>query len=239
MEMNFYKQLSEYYDVIFPLNEQSINFIMEHSKKGALLDVGAGTGNHAIAFAELGHNVTATDLDKDMLEKISEKARGQNLDIEVMLLPMEQLNDLSGRAFTTIICLGNSLVHLKNENEVIKTLENMYDLLEDKGTLVLQIVNYDHVLREGITQLPFISRDNGHITFKRTYKIEKGIIKFHGLITVGDEEYENEIPLLPITSDFIEETLNNIGFSTIRKFGSFKGEAYKLDSPALIVVATK
>ena len=48
---------------------------------GAILDVGAGTGRVALKLAAAGHDVTALDLDGDLLAVLRERAAEQGLDV--------------------------------------------------------------------------------------------------------------------------------------------------------------
>lgn len=237
--MEFYKQLSKYYDIIFPLNKQSVTFIKEHLAAGPVLDLAAGTGNHALALARDGVQVTATDLDENMVVKIKEKAALDNVTITALPLAMEELGQLKDKSFSTIICLGNSLVHLNSLESVKSVTTNMYDLLGEHGKLMIQIVNYDRVLNEGITELPLINREKEQISFRRLYKHEENKIIFKGELTIGGETLENEVSLLPITSQQLVDVLTSVGFSKINLFGSFKGEPFEINSPALIIDATK
>ncbi|OIJ12313.1 hypothetical protein BKP35_10950 [Anaerobacillus arseniciselenatis] len=234
--MNFYKQLSEFYDTIFPLNEQSVTFIKSKITKGPILDLAAGTGNHSIALAKLGYKVTATDLDQNMVEKIKEKAAANNVPIETHQLAMEELDQFQETRFTTIICIGNSFVHLQSFEDVANVVSEMYDLLDAGGKLFIQTVNYDRVLSDGITKLPDIEREN--IAFYRTYEHQQDKIIFKGTLTVADQTYENEVSLLPLTSEQLGQILREANF-TVNMYGSFKGEPFEITSPALVVEATK
>lgn len=237
--MSFYRKLSEYYDVIFPLNQQSINFINGRIESGRLLDIAAGTGNHSIALAKLGHRVTATDLDANMVKRLSEKAALNNVSIHVQQLAMEQLDSFEEVDFSTIICLGNSLVHLDNLDEVKSFAANLYDLLTTSGKLIIQIVNYDRILSDNVTMLPFIHRETEKISFTRKYQKVDNKIIFKGVLTIGEEIFENQVPLLPITSKQLAEILTSTGFKSVAKYGSFKGESFTKESPALIIEAIK
>ncbi|MCT8139356.1 class I SAM-dependent methyltransferase [Anaerobacillus sp. CMMVII] len=237
--MDFYQQLSKYYDLIFPLNSQSIAFIRERIGEGAVLDIAAGTGNHALALANLGLNVTATDLDKNMVAIIEEKALKNQVSLTAVSLAMEQLDQLKDKRYSTIIVLGNSLVHLDNMTMLTEVLSNIHNLLTKSGKLLIQIVNYDRILKEGVTELPMITREKEELTFRRTYKHVDKKIKFCGQLTIGEEILKNEVYLLPITSKQLVDVLAQVGFQEINLYGSFKGEPFETHSPALIVEATK
>jgi len=233
--VDFYQKLGEYYDIIFPLNNQSIVFISEKIEIGSLLELAAGTGNHSIALAKLGHHVTATDLDKNMVTKISEKAALNNVSVQVQQLAMEQLNLLKEKDFSSIIIIGNSLVHLEDLAEVTSVVSKLHDLLKTSGKLIIQIVNYDRILAEKVTELPFINRETKQISFSRTYDHENNKLIFKGVLIIDEEIFRNKVSLLPITSNQLEQTLLSVGFKSVKKFGSFNGEPFTKKSPALIL----
>jgi SAM-dependent methyltransferase len=55
-----------------------------------VLDVGAGTGSISLLAAELGHEVTALDLSRSMLDRAKEKAAARSLAIDFVVGPAEE-----------------------------------------------------------------------------------------------------------------------------------------------------
>jgi SAM-dependent methyltransferase len=51
---------------------------------GPILDVGAGTGRVALRLAQLGHDVTALDVEAHLLAELSERARADGLEVAVV-----------------------------------------------------------------------------------------------------------------------------------------------------------
>jgi len=51
---------------------------------GTVLDIGTGTGSQAIALAELGFKVTATDISDTAVEKAASKVKEKNMDLVFM-----------------------------------------------------------------------------------------------------------------------------------------------------------
>jgi SAM-dependent methyltransferase len=64
------------YDADLPLWQE-----LAQQAEGGVLDVGAGTGRVALRLAEAGHNVTALDLDPELLETLRERARAAGVEV--------------------------------------------------------------------------------------------------------------------------------------------------------------
>jgi SAM-dependent methyltransferase len=66
---------------------QEVDFLLEELslKKGALiLDVGCGTGRHAVELAKRGYVVTGIDVSAKMLAKAAEKAKAANVNVNLI-----------------------------------------------------------------------------------------------------------------------------------------------------------
>jgi glycine/sarcosine N-methyltransferase len=240
--MSFYLQLSRYYDQLFPANPAQINLIEKHASPAArILDIAAGTGNQALILASKGYAVTATDGSVEMINKINEKSKIENISIQTLCLEMENIQEITS-SFDVIVCIGNSLSHLTTLTSISETIKEVAKLLESDGTFFVQIVNYDRVIEEKIHSLPVISKPNGLI-FERTYEFEQEHILFHGKLTVeqnGEQtQFESTVPLYPLQSYQLVSILQSAGFSEITLFGDYQENEYSLSSPAIVVVAKK
>lgn len=240
--MKFYEELSNVYDIVFPENENTVEFLskdlMEDSK---IMDLACGTGTYSIALGKQGHEVTGIDLDKKMIEIANTKIKNFN----VKFIEGDIRNSLKGEKYDRIFCIGNSLVHIKTGEEIRTLISNMYDSLENNGSIIIQIINYDRILRYNIKSLPTIDRKDKGIKFIREYKYSKGetLIDFQTeLLILKDgvlEKYENSVPLLPIKSKEIIDIIKKVGFSKIDLYGSFLMEKFTQDSYALVIKAFK
>ncbi len=240
--MKFYEELSNVYDIVFPENENTVEFLskdlMEDSK---IMDLACGTGTYSIALGKQGHEVTGIDLDKKMIEIANTKIKNFN----VKFIEGDIRNSLKGEKYDRIFCIGNSLVHIKTGEEIRTLISNMYDSLENNGSIIIQIINYDRILRYNIKSLPTIDRKDKGIKFIREYKYskEETLIDFQTeLLILKDgvlEKYENSVPLLPIKSKEIIDIIKKVGFSKIDLYGSFLMEKFTQDSYALVIKAFK
>ncbi len=233
--MTFYRSLTPYYDEIFPTNLKALDFLGSNFKQGGLLlDVGAGTGNMALCLSKRGYKVTAMEPEEAMAIQIREKADGNS--ISVFTKTMQQIDEFAEK-FDGIYCVGNTLVHLNNLEEINEFLHNVYRRLNDNGVFICQIVNFERVLEKRDFTFPIIQKET--FEFKRRYDLAGEKILFTTEITSEDQTFTNTTSLYPATSKQLLPILKNCGFQSIETYGDFKKGAYSANSPALIITAKK
>ena len=64
--------------------EQEIN----RDKSVRIIDIGCGTGRHAIELTKRGYNVTGVDLSEDQIKRAKEKVSFKLIDINLIVLPV-------------------------------------------------------------------------------------------------------------------------------------------------------
>lgn len=109
--------------------------------KGALLDVGCGTGRHVVPLAEKGFDVVGIDKDKEMLMASQTKLRLKKLNADLILAEAQKL-PLKNNLFDYIITMGN----VPGEVDFHKSdRENMVDEMKrtskTSGTLIIELVH--------------------------------------------------------------------------------------------------
>ncbi|MBS4534166.1 class I SAM-dependent methyltransferase [Clostridium sp. D2Q-14] len=235
----FYKEISKYYDYIFPVKDVKFNLIKEVSGDYPkdILDVACGSGGYSKKLRDEGYNITAIDLDENMINKLKEK--DSEIDAQVLnMLEIEKLN----KKFDTIFCIGNSLVHLNNDEEIGEFLKSCNNSLKTEGRMLIQIVNYDRVLAKNIKYLPTIKNKEVNLVFERYYDYlkDKHKIDFSTILKVEDRKFENNVYLHPIKSKGMRSLIEKAGFSSIKFYGNFdKGEYEPMKSFPLVIVAEK
>lgn len=244
--MGFYQELSEYYDTIFPMSNDKLSFINKFTKdRSDILDMACGTGAYSIELAKLGHNVDGIDLDEEMIKKGIENALKEDIDINLKVGDMTQIDRVFNKEYDLIFCIGNSLVHLDSKDEIKKLIGKVYNMLEDGGKCLIQIINYDRILKDDVKSLPTIDRENEGVKFVRKYQLaenKKGIY-FNTEIIINNKEknvsYNNSILLIPLLKDELVNMFKDSGFSEVNTFGNFKGDEYTFNSYPTIIVAKK
>ena len=240
--MAFYEELSKYYDHVFPFNPTTYNFLKNRFKpNGKVLDVATGTGNYSIAFAKDGYDVTAIDLDDEMIRALDKKANHDQYQLKPMVMNMLHLDQLEEDGYDGVFCIGNSLVHLQRPEDILVALKEFYKHLKVGGQLAIQIVYYDRIIEQDVKDLPLINRPEVQVKFIRKYDLIDGLIHFKTRLIVGqdNETYDNVITLYPLRSNEFKRLLETAGFSKIEFFGSFDGKPFDIDAFPMIVTAKK
>ncbi|GAB6181942.1 class I SAM-dependent methyltransferase [Desulfotomaculum defluvii] len=239
-----YKELSQYYDFIFPTGQGQLDFlkqVFDDLGVSRVLDLACGSGNYSLEFAKWGLSVVGLDYEQEMIRLAREKARKLGLDVNFVTGDMRNLEDIEGK-FDAVICIGNSLPHLLTDKDLTTALTQMKEKLYHGGTLIIQTVNYDRILKGNITQLPDIVNNKANIIFTRQYDFRSdAIIDFKTTLIKNEPDgsqrslVSNQIPLRPLTRSNLEKLLQAVGFEDTQVFGGFNHKPHGWDSQATVI----
>ncbi len=235
---DFYNSIASNYDAVFPTKPPQVSFVVDRVKPGGrIIDVGCATGGLAVALASKGFRLTGIDLDASMVDLARGKAEHAGVNVDFQAADMTAL-PFDG-PFDGVVCLGNTLVHLK-ETSVSKFLEWVRQSLTPDGTFVFQILNYYRIRTQAIDTLPVIENDT--VRFERTYATgEDGALLFRTNLKVKStgQTLDNEIPLYPIEQDRLEQLLRDAGFGQIEFFGDLKAAPFVPEASFPLVVSAE
>jgi SAM-dependent methyltransferase len=149
----FYDQLAPYYHLIFADWEQGIArqgqafaAILREQWPGhrSVLDVSCGIGTQAIALAENGFWVKASDISAGAIERARSEAASRGLVIEFSLCDMRQAFACHGGGFDIVFSGDNSVAHLLSDAEITRAFESMYACLKPGGGCLITVRDYEH-----------------------------------------------------------------------------------------------
>lgn len=104
-------------------------------KTKRILDIGCGTGRHAIELAKRGYDVTGVDLSKDQLSRAIEKAKTENVTVNFMIGDATKLEFNEEFDLAIMICEGAfPLMETDRKNYMI--LESAQRALKPGGKLI-------------------------------------------------------------------------------------------------------
>ncbi|SFA69288.1 class I SAM-dependent methyltransferase [Clostridium frigidicarnis] len=241
--MNFYEKLSTVYDTVFSYNENTHKLLRETlnlSRGERFLDVACGTGTYSLALNKDGFSGCGVDLDNKMIEIAKTKSNELN-NLGFNTMDMREINLQFHNTFNLIYCIGNSLVHLSNALEIEKAINDFYSILQENGYILIQIINYDRILKNNIKNLPTIQKDNVDFVRNYDYKKDENKIYFNTELRIqGDTNvYKGSTPLIPLKSKDLINIIKKCGFKDIEVFGDFKKSVFNIDSYGLIIRACK
>ncbi len=133
---------------------------------GSILDVGCGTGENALHFAERGHSVTGIDFLESPVAVARQKAFNRNLNVNFQVLDALMLDRLNER-FDNIIDCG--LFHGFSDEDRIAYVKSL-TTVSKPGTRLFLLCFSD---REPGTDGPRrVSQEELHQTFSKGWKVE-------------------------------------------------------------------
>ncbi|MFX1563290.1 MAG: class I SAM-dependent methyltransferase [Promethearchaeota archaeon] len=123
--------------------------VLEKKKKGRILDLGCGSGRHAIALAKKGFSVIGLDTSIEMIETAVKHSRETDVSAEFLVSDMADAEKVVEGPFDLILCLGNSLALLPQYEVLHRTISSIHSLLREEGVLVSQILNFTEIRKTG------------------------------------------------------------------------------------------
>ena len=137
----------EYYDLFYRDKDYAgeCDFIEDIFQKHAarpvkdILDLGCGTGGHALLLAELGYHVTGIDASEKMLERAGQRTAAARASLELQQGDIRSFQ--LGRRFDAAICMFAVMDYLTETSDVLQTLRNIRQHLREDGLFVFDFWN--------------------------------------------------------------------------------------------------
>jgi len=220
--------LSEYYDEIFPVNENAAGLIKTFAGDGGrVLDVGCATGALVRRLDSFGLDAYGLEYEPSLVRYTEKTVIG---DMHSLDFPAEHFDCLS--------CTGNTLAHVRDMDGAVQVMKEFYKVLKTDGKALIQILNYDRIIKERPAGLPDIVTKN--VTFQRKYRYMESSIEFTGVITSEKGSVSSSVLLYPLTSEELIESSVIAGFSECSLYGGFDLSPLIYDeSFPLVAVLTK
>lgn len=232
-----------------PFIQEQLSSLAGPAEQLKVLDAACGTGQHAIALARLGYNVSGTDLFPQMLSLANTNALAADVNIRFKTAGFGSIAGVfPEERFDAVLCLGNSLPHVKSKIDLLKTLADFGQVTVPGGLLLLQQRNFDAVMsaKNRFMDPQTYSTAEEERVFFRFYDFEpQGLIQFNILTLTRKpgspwESSLTSTTLFPILFQDLQSALKEAGFTDTRYYGNMKGEPFDLSKSAdLIVVARK
>jgi glycine/sarcosine N-methyltransferase len=244
----FYDSLADEYDEMtsmearFSKEKPIFQSLVEKYNVAAALDAGCGTGFHSILLAQLGLQITATDISERMLHVTRENAKHKRVRIETIQTSFIDMQKNVKKIYDAVFCLGNSLPHILEEKELLSSLKEFNKALKSGGHLFIQMLNYDRIMKNR-NRIQSIKEVDGKI-FVRFYDYLNKTLLFN-ILTMQKQEGVmkhslRSVEIFPWQSVDLVHTLKDTGYRNVRLFGSMSLDSYdKYLSKDLVVIAQR
>ncbi len=113
---------------------------IEYKKQARILDIGCGTGRHAIELTKRAYKVTGIDLSESLLKRAREKALKENLTIDFQIQDARNLPFNNEFDLAIMICEG-AFPLMETDEMNFQILENAAKALKEKGKLIFTTLN--------------------------------------------------------------------------------------------------
>ncbi|QQO09879.1 class I SAM-dependent methyltransferase [Breznakiella homolactica] len=246
-----YNSMLEYYDELFPVEQDRIDFIVSYAerirKSGAasgmvkLLDLGCATGTTAIQLMKTGMDVTGIDSNDAMIQSANRRNPEPKTNARFFAMDMANVKKyFSPGSFDIILCLGNTLAHLNGNEDILDVIRTAAGLLKKNGVFIFQLINYDRILDKKITELPAIETQRSRFVRKYAFTGD-GHINFHATLisSTGNMVFSEETTLYPVTLKELTGDLREAGLIEEDLYSDFDRGPLGKDSLAILGTASK
>lgn len=221
--------------------EQYNDLLKSIPQNSMILDCSCGIGQNTIALAEKKFTVYGSDESQGMIEQAKERSKNLNNKIPFIISTWADLPLKINNSFDIAFCLGNSIGHCKNKDEMISSLKGIRSTLKTGGLLVLDSRNWEKLFfsKPRFTLTGTGLRNNIKCTplyvwnFKKHFEDEQLIevvLIFEEQTSIYERHYN--ITYHPFKYKVLLETLKKVGFTSISSNFTEESDLYTITAKA-------
>lgn len=246
-DYDYFVNWPERLDYELPFIEAQIGTVEGSSHPARVLDAACGTGMHVIALARGGYAAAGADLSAGMIEQAVANAASAGVQADFQVAGFGALAERF-TGYDVLLCLGNSLPHVVDLDDLAKTLSDFSTSLRPGGLLLVQQRNFDAVLAQRARWMK--SERAGRPgeqewLFVRFYDFDPdGRLTFNiiTLARLGQGEWQQKVDstrLYPLRKAELVPALATAGFENFVCYGSMSGEAFDPHTSGNLVISAR
>ena len=201
--------------------EREINF----DKSLKILDVGCGTGRHAIELSKRGYNVTGIDLSESQLKRAKEKAAENNLTIDFQRQDARSL-PFNNEFDVAIMLCGGGFSLMETDEMNFEILKNVTKSLKPQAKFIFNAPNGLFPLHNNVDEFYASAAVEGNSICKNS-TFDLMTFRDHNTVEFEDDDGNkktlecNERYYVPCEITWM---LKSLGYTIIDIFGARLGE---------------
>ena len=205
----------------------------------SVADVGCGTGLDSIALFLLGLNVTAFDPSSEMINAAKTNSEGLETRIEFYNYAANEIPKTFYNKFDLVASLGNTLANIPI-SKIEKSVSRLFKLVKKDGSLLIQILNYEKILKEKERIVNITKKDSEY--FIRFYDFGMKDLTFNILRFNADQNSKKELIstiIFPYKSKEIKKIFRAAGIKEIKFYGSLDKKPFDSKTSTDLVLFAK
>ncbi|HZC72205.1 MAG TPA: class I SAM-dependent methyltransferase [Jatrophihabitans sp.] len=214
--------------------EPTVDFLVEHARGGAALELGIGTGRIAVPLHQRGVPVHGIDLSEAMLAELRAKPGAEGIDVAVGDFAH---TTVEGR-FTLTYLVFNTIQNLTSQGEQVACFRNVADHLETGGRFVIEVRVPDlQRLPKGETCRPIEVRDD-YVGFDEIDVAEQRMVSHH--LRLHDGQFErHSVPFRYVWPAELDLMAQLAGMRPIERWADWHRAPFTSKSGQLVAVWEK
>ena len=230
---DFYKSLEPYYHLIFQDWEgavrrqaRALHSIIQRVHPGAktVLDLACGIGTQSLGLAELGYEVTASDICRHAIRRAKDEADKRNLKIDFTVADMRLAYAHHRRTSDVVIAVDNAIPHLLTDKEILDAFTQFYQCTIPGGVALVTVRDYRNESRSGIQIKPHGVREEAGTRYLAFQVWDfSGLVYDMSLYVVRDAGSAECVTKVmrtryyAVDTDRLKELMSQAGFSRVRR----------------------
>jgi SAM-dependent methyltransferase len=249
----FYETVAHYYDAEMSDKSDDLALYSELAEEygSPIFDVGCGTGRVLLHLAQEGHKVFGVDDSSAMLRLLQNKLNAMpHLKENVGYAKANILTYQAKEKYKLVLLTYNALMHFHEQETQIKLLQNLRQLTDDNGLLILDLPNAGEVFNTPETSAlvfdrEFIEGDSGHLVMLSSHSNLDRSTQILDVTWIYDEVTgDGSLKRLRVPHRlryfFLPELtllLERCGFAVEEAFGSTEGDPFVDGCERMLVYA--
>ncbi len=152
-----FSQYAQYYDLFYQdknyvseslfINQLIEKNIPNDKKNISILDIGCGTGIHAIELSSYGYEVDGSDISLDMINIAKKRASEAGKNINFYNESFQTAHNIA-KKYDVILALFSSINYVISDQDLSLAFKNINNLLNENGILIFDFWNGDAVTKD-------------------------------------------------------------------------------------------
>lgn len=247
---DYYSRILEYYDELFPLDDQAVPCILrlvDKLKQKAqvtpppifrFLGIGCATGTLENRLAQYSLDVTGIDANPDMVATAQRRIKATFSSIRFFEMnSLDVARFLKEKSFNIISCIENMLPYIGDHTLVKKFFHDSRKLLAPGGYLVLHVFNFDTLNKQ--TEVNFAELSSIRVKLSRKLvpaEEEKMTLEAELELGNGQLVHFHKAPILPLTMNQITDIAREAGFGAPEVYGGYDYKPFEKDSTYTVIL---